>query len=314
MAKRTMGVTRIWFHTRRKPDDVGNVAELPDGPDLLDAFESFSQRGITPDSLVRRETESYVRLQQQQRAGRAIVFEFESGRFGEEGKIRDVRTHQEIGEFTRDNATAVITHGVLLVPRSGHSALVFSERSSGQGGMPGLVDQFIEVFNARNPGHIMKKQAVVRTDAWLQRAQLTKVEGTVRKYRTDVATEQGEVVLGDLTHTFGPPRGSKYIPRVVLEGLRNRHINRAQFLGFAEGTELDEVDVTLSDGTQSKTFEIGNERTPNLNLVLTGSGAAAPTAAKVLNTALNEAADIFRHYGIDWSEADAIRRAISPPK
>lgn len=308
MAKRTMGVTRIWFHTRRKPDDVGNVADCPDGSDLLDLFDDFAGRGITPDSLVRRETESYARLQGRQRAGRSIVFQFESGRFGEDGKIRDVKTHKEVGEYGRNNATVVTTHGVVLVPKSGTAALVFSERSAGHGGMSSLLDQFTDTFNAKFPDHIMKRQSIVKTDAWFAAAQLTKVEGTVREYRTDVASDPGDVVIGELTHTFGPPKGQKYLPRRILEALRDRKISRAKFLGFAEGTELDQVDVTLSDGSQSKTFELGNERTPNLNLVLTERGAAAPTSRKVLDTALDEAAEIFKHYGIEWSEADTVER------
>ena len=69
--------------------------------------------------------------------------------------------------------------------------------------------------------------------------------------------------------------------------------------------------MTLTDGTQSKTFELGNEKTPNLNLVLTASGAAAPTSQKVLATALSEAPEIFRYYGIQWSQADAVERRTS---
>jgi hypothetical protein len=196
-----------------KPDQLGNVVDLPDGTDLLDLFETVAKQELTPDTLVRREAESYVRLQRSRRAGRSMVFEFESGRFGEEGTIRDVRTHEQVGQFARNNATAVITHGVLLVPKTGTAALAFSERSAGQGAMPGLLDHFVETFKARFPDYLMKRESVVRSEAWLKAAQLTKVQGTVRKYRTDKATDKGENVVGDLTHTFAPTRGEKYLPR-----------------------------------------------------------------------------------------------------
>jgi hypothetical protein len=133
----------------------------------------------------------------------------------------------------------------------------------------------------------------------------------VRKYRSDEASDRSGDVIGDLIHTFAPTRGDKYLPRRVFEKLRDRKINRAKFLGLTEGTELDEIDVTLTDGTQTRTFALGNEKTPTLNLVLSGSGQRAPSSRKVLDTALNEAAEIFESYGIEWSEADAIRRAIS---
>lgn len=307
-----MGVSRLWYHRRRKPDELGNVVDLPDGTDLLNMFESLAQQELDPDTLVRRESESYIRLQRSKRAGRSMIFEFESGRFGEEGTIRDVQTHEQVGQFSRNNATAVITHGVLLVPKTGTSALAFSERSAGQGGMPGLLDHFVEAFNARFPDHLMKRESVVRSEAWLKMAQLTKVQGTVRKYRTDDASDTGDDIVGDLTHTFAPTRGERFLPRRVFERLRDRKINRARFLGFDADTELDEIEVTLTDGTQSKTFQLGHEKTPSLNLVLTTGGQAAPTSRKVLNTALDEAPQIFKHYGIEWSEADAIKRAISP--
>jgi hypothetical protein len=205
----------------------------------------------------------------------------------------------------------VLTRGVLLVPKLGTSALVFSERSAGHGGMPGLLDQFVDTFNAKFENHLMKKHSVVKTEAWLKAAKLTKVEGTVRRYRSDVASDPGDEVIGELTHTFAPQKGQKFLPRRIWEALRDRKLDRTKFLGFEEGTELDEVDVTLTDGTQSKTFELGNEKTPNLNLVLTASGAAAPTSQKVLATALSEAPEIFRYYGIQWSQADAVERRTS---
>ncbi|WP_201406242.1 hypothetical protein [Mycobacterium intracellulare] len=314
MAKRTMGVSRLFYHVRRKPTELGNVADLPDGTDLLDVFEAFTENELTPDTLVSKATESYVRLTRTIRIGRAMVLEFESGRFGEEGTIRDITTHEEVAKYKRSNATAVITHGVLLVPKSGTGALVFTERSAGQGGMSGLADHFVDVVNARFGDYLMKRQSVVRSQAWLKAAQLTKVEGTVRKYRTDTASDVVDDVVGDLRHTFMPTRGEKYLPRRVFEALRDRKINRARFLGFPADTELDEVEVTLTDGHQSKTFEVGNEKTPNLNLVLTSSGSAAPSSRKVLDTALDEAAEIFAYYGIEWGEGDAIKSAAAKRK
>jgi hypothetical protein len=138
---------------------------------------------------------------------------------------------------------------------------------------------------------------------------LTKVVGTVRKYNTDEATDSGEHVIGELTHTLVPERDKKYFPLPIWQALRDRRINRAKFLNFAEGTELDTFDVTASDGTQKKTFEIGDEKTPPLSLVLTSAGQVAFTSEKILQRVLNEAADIFMDLGIEWSETDA----VAPP-
>lgn len=308
MPRRTMSVTRLWYHPRRKPDELGDLTELPDESDLLDMFDKFLTDELTADSLVRAENERYATLQSKRRIGRSITVRMESGRFGEDGAIKDVTTHEQVGEFTRDNATTVVTHGVLLVPKTGTSALVFSERSAGVGGMPALVDHFVDAFNAKFTDYLMKKQSVVRTDAWLQAAELMRVEGTIRRYTTDPASDAGDQVVGELTHTLVPPRDQKYFPRRVWEHLRDRRIDRAKFLGFAEGTEPDAVGVTVTHGGQTKRFELDHEKTPSLSLVLTTSGEPAFDESRVRNTALNEAAGIFDYYGIEWSESDAIRQ------
>lgn len=303
-----MTITKIWYHPFRKTkvDDWGSVGQLPDGKDLADLFETFVRSDITNDSLVRLDRESYAMVTDVERKNRAIVVTTEAGRFGEEGAVKNVKTHERKGDFTREDATIVTTHGVLLVPKAGNAALVFSERSAGQGGMTALLGEFIDRFNAVYPGHRMKKSAVVEQEAWLKRAKLTKVVGTVRKYNTDEATDGKERVVGELQHTLVPERDAKYFPRALWEKLREGSINKAKFLNFTDETELDTFDVTASDGARSKTFAVGEEKTPPMSLVVTQAGEAALKSPKILKLVLDEAAAIFKDQGIEWSEADAI--------
>lgn len=310
MPRRTMTITKIWYHPKRKTkvEDWGLMSELPDGRDMVDVFEKFARSDVTNDTLVRLDRETYAVVTDVLRKGRSVTISTESGRFGEEVSVKNVKTHELKGKFTRDDAPIVVTHGVLLVPKLGNTALVFSERSAGQGGMTALLKKFIERFHGLYPDHMIKTATVVQKDAWLKHARLTKVVGTVRKYNTDEATDSGEHVIGELTHTLVPERDKKYFPLPIWQALRDRKINRAKFLNFAEGTELDTFDVTASDGTQKKTFEIGDEKTPPLSLVLTSAGQVAFTSEKILQRVLNEAADIFKDLGIEWSETDAVAR------
>ena len=310
MPRRTMTVNRVWYHPLRKTnvEDWGQVRELPDGRDLLEVFVDFAQSDIDNDSLVREDRESYAVVTGVERQNRAVIITTESGRFGEEVSIKDVRTHQLKGRFTPSDATVVVTHGVLLVPKSGNCALAFCERSAGQGGMTALLEQFEIRFNALYPGHRLKKATVVQQSAWLKRAQLKKVVGTVRKYNADIASDGEEQVVGQLTHSLVPEEGKGFFSRSVWEKLRDRRISRAKFLNFAEDEQIDTFEVTVTDGSQTKTFDIGDERTPPLRLVLTTVGDQAYTSTQVLGKALDEAAEIFADLGIEWSEADAVEK------
>jgi hypothetical protein len=261
--KRTMTVSRLWYHPFRKTDEAGQVADLPDGSDMLDMFTEFVEHDIDRERLVRTETETYIAIVDVERKGRSITIRFESGRFGERGSIKDRRTHEVKGVFGEDDAPAVITHGVLLVPRIGTSVLGFIERSAGQGGMALVLDLFTETFNAKFPQHRMKRESILRKEAWLQAASLTQVRGTIRKQTTDVASDNQHQMLGNLVHTLVPAERHGVLPRWLWEHMKNNKLEGARYLGLAEDTDLDtlDIEVTFSDGVQQKTFEIDTEKT-----------------------------------------------------
>lgn len=299
MPKRTMTISRLWIHEFRKPSNVLDLPILPDGRDLLDAFETHANAAKV-SSLVRQRNETYAVVTEVARDDRVLTITFRSGRFGEDGEITDVKTGTSRGAFTKNDATTVVTHGVLLVPKAGTSALAFTERSGGFGGMSHLVETFNEKFDTSNEDHRMKRNTVVQSDAWLERAELMRVSGTIRKHKSDIATEGKDEVLGTLKHVVVPEGKEKYFPRRVRDRLMQNKISRNKFLAFDESDSVDEIDITLGDGDQEKTFEIDDEKTPTLRLVLTGSGDAPLSAPAVTKRALSEAPDIFKYYDVEW--------------
>lgn len=304
-----MTITRLWYHPQRRRDQPGPVADLPDGVDLLTLFDSFV-KGIHPDKLVRNDTQSYTSLLRPPRVqNRALIMATESGRFGEKGNVKDVITHKSTGEYGENEATAVVTHGVLLVPKPGTSALAFVERSGGQGGMTRLLDLFEVYFRARYPKHVLERESIVERDAWVDRANLIKVRATARTQMTDPGSGKTDTVVGNIVHTIEPAGGaSATLPRWLWRRLRDNKMDRAKYLGLASNVDVEQLDldITLQADGRTKTFEINTEKTPNLSLVLTTTGESAFDEEKVVNKALNEAASIFADLGIDWSEADAL--------
>ena len=82
-------------------------------------------------------------------------------------------------------------------------------------------------------------------------------------------------------------------------------IKPGQLLSFNDGEDTDEVEVTLENNGQKKSFIIGKEKRPSISYPLTGHGDDALELRQVRNVALNHTEDLFERRGIDWSEADA---------
>lgn len=294
-----MTIARLWIHEFGKPKNLYDLPLLPDGRDLLAVFEAHA-RAAMATSLVRNRNETYAVVTDVERDDRCLTITFSSGRFGEDGTITEVQTGNIKGSYTSADATTVITHGVILVPKAGTCALAFTERSGGFGGMSHLVETFNEKFDASTDDYRMKRATVVQSDAWLQRADLMRVTGTIRRHTSDIATDGADEVLGTLRHVIEPEGKEKFFPRRVRDRLMQNRISRNRFLAFNENDVVDEIDITLGDGDQVKTFEIDDEKTPTLRLVLTKSGDRPLSAEKIKKRALSEAPGIFKHYGVEW--------------
>lgn len=305
MPRRTMTITRLWYHEMRRPNNIGEVASLPDGADLLTYFHAFA-KAIAPDQLVTNHLERYTSLTELVPHGRTVTVAAEVGRYGENGSVRDVVTHRKVADYGKGQAPVVVTHGVLLVPSTGTSALLYIERSSGQSGVTALLETFIRAFNLRYRDHRLRTESLVESEAWLAKANLTRVSARLTDYSTDVAEDAGGRIVGDLAHTLVPARGARLLPRPLWEALRDKRIKRSKLLGFRDDQEVDYVDVTLEHGGQTKTFELGKEKRPPISEVVSTAGQDQKTLSWLRNHVLSQATDHFERYDVQWSETDQL--------
>lgn len=307
LPRRTMTVMRIGYHKVRQPKAPLDVANLPDGRDLLLFFHKFvDDIQSTPGRLVLSALEKYSSIEAVHPAGRTVSVVMEVGRFGESGRVKNVRTHAEEHQYDGGSASAVTTSSVLLVPKTGTSALLYLERASGgQTGMTRLVDLFAEEFRSRYPEYILRRESIVESDAWLQHAKLKQVSAVLHGHSTDMADGK-PAVAGDLRHTLTPSRGSAYLPDKLLSALRDRKIKRSSLLGFVVGGEPDEVEISLESGSRRKTFVLGREKAPAIRYVVTNAGERALDHNGILKFVLDEAGDHFKALGVDWEYAHSV--------
>lgn len=305
MPRRTMTVTKLSYHKARKPKDLLDVANLPDGRDLLTLFHAFV-RDLDRQSLVVSALERYSSVESVHTAGRTLTVAMEVGRFGEAGRVKNVRTHAREHEYDGQSVSAVVTSSVLVVPKTGTSALLYLERASGgQSGMTRLLDLFESGFKDRYPEYILTNHSLIESKAWLAHAKLKRVSAVIYGHSTDM-TDGAPAVAGDLRHTLTPSRGDKYLPDSLLRALRDRKIKRASLLGFADGGEPDEVEVSLESNSRSKTFLLGREKAPNIRYVVTSAGEPAKNPSGILQFCLTEATDHFKALGVDWEYAHSV--------
>lgn len=304
-----MTVTRLWAHPRGDRSTELNLTDLPHGGDLLHLFHGFAN-AVLAEHLLKRANESYANVHDVKPKGRTLTMAVDVGRFGEEGAITNVNTMVETGRFGRDDATSVITHGVLLLPVNGTSALLFMERAANQSGISRMLELFALKFKTAYPDAILETESLVESEAWLKTASLVRVSAYTHGPAKDIADASAAnlnpKLLGELAHTLRPPRGLKALPRWVYDQLTSGKLKAGQLLRFEDGEEPDEIEVTLESNNQQKTFLLGKEKRPSISYLLSKHGENTWSDDRIRNFTLQRATDLFKRLGIDWSQADSI--------
>ena len=302
MAYRSMSVTQFTAHQKRiRKAHQLTLSQLPDGTDFLDfvdgALGQISSARITDD-----EKKSYAEIESWDRSGRTILVKVIVGTYGDTASVREVRTGAEAHAITPDQAHAVSLRCLLLVPPGGIAALLFVEHGQHRSAATALMKELKVHWLAKKPDITLVSETVVRADAWLAQADLEGITVVSYGHESDLADSGIPKTLGDLRSHIEPPKGQRMFPRAVKDALLNRNVDRAKLLGF-RADDLDEVRVTLGDGTQSRTFVIDKDRTPAIRYVLSEANDVTPDDSKFQRRVSTEAHDLFSTVGGSWQTA-----------
>ncbi|BBZ80038.1 hypothetical protein MANY_53750 [Mycolicibacterium anyangense] len=274
-------------------------------------FRAFAAE-VTPAQLHNSANESYAAVVGDEPLGRSLTLAVEVGRYGEEGRFIDTTTLMERGKFEKTDAIQVVTHGVLILPKDATSALLFLERANNQCGVIRLLELFKKRFVLAYPDLLLEADAVIEGEAWLESAQLVRVSAYRRHKESDKADNfvgaQAPKFAGDLTHSLVPGIGMKSLPRSLFDGLRGGSIKVGELLGFEEGENESEAEVTLEGNGKRKTFIIGRERRPSVSYPLSGHNEDAWPAEKIRNLVFRReyAPDLFDRIGIEWTDGNTV--------
>lgn len=302
MPRRTVSVSNVFVHTERKTTDRKAIDNFDGkGADLLSLLRGFIH-GLDADLLVDDATERYVRVTELEPKGRTLLCAVEAGYYGTDGKVTNVKTHLVEHEHSAESATTRTIRFLVVAPKGALGMLVFIERVGGVGAGNRVLSLFHSALRHKYADQKLtfKVETMVETDAWMQKAELERVSGTVTAYdySGDIA-DSGEVkVIGKLSVDLEPTGNQQYLPKRVWTGLKAKNLDAAKVLGLNEDLEVDELQVKVAADGKSKTFAIDKEKQPSLSYLFAQRGV--PDVDTFAAFCADHAKDLLPSVGAEW--------------
>jgi hypothetical protein len=264
-----MTFKHLFAHKARKRDSERQIlSRLPGEVDFLDLCHSvladMSKRGAQVDHVKR----TFRNVTSVTRSDRVVLATVETGTIGDIPLVRDVNTGQTSYKLTSSDAPAVTLRIAIVAPLGSRSAIACIEHGSHRSADQGLLKETHSAWVSLQTGLTLQIETVVRSQDWLELAQLEAVTAVAYGHRADLADQGRPTKVGNMRYQLVPEEGARYLPQSLKRRLMNRDISRARVLGLSEDLDIEEVTMTLSDDGTRKTVILGRERTPVIRVVL----------------------------------------------
>jgi len=190
---------------------------------------------------------------------------------------------------------------MIFVPPTGPHAVIVDERTVGLSVGRPIMDAVRLDFMSLYSDVTFKLDRIVEPEAWLQGVELTAVRGEIWGWSPDAADLGTSVQLGTMTHTIKPDGIAKHLSQSFLGHLYDDKISKAKLLGFPEDQEPDEISVTVQKNGRPKTYVLGKEKTPSMQMQICGDDESAPSDLKFHELCEEFVSkDIFPAFGVSW--------------
>ncbi|MDQ0709135.1 hypothetical protein QFZ52_001787 [Arthrobacter woluwensis] len=318
MAQRTMTLQAIRIKASRK--DAFYFLDNVSGVEVLDYFEKWA-KSLSPDHFNNHTKQTYGTKPLVERRNRLVVLTMRTGHYGSPGEhVIDTAKHAPQYETKDIDAATVETRCALLVPPGADRGLFFIERVVIEGCGSRVWSSFSEhlkdLLHTKNADDGRPLRATIQAhtvnelDEWLEGADLESIKATIKSAHKDVA-DDGDTrgYSFEYTGMLKPTNGTKYFPRWVRDLILKHGIGEAAEIGFpvVEGSDYEDIAVTVGDGDRHKTFVVGREKTPALKLLLSGHGEQKLTTDRLIEEIDEAAKDYYaRHniaYQMGWTRA-----------
>ncbi|SDO18701.1 hypothetical protein SAMN04515671_0078 [Nakamurella panacisegetis] len=264
---------KLTAHAARTSKEILDVTNLDKaGHGVLEVFHRAMQRyksmPVSESDLVDTKAQRFVTVEEVVPLGQWVQASIDSGHYGQPGRVRSAKTgeveHIHDGE---SSATSIVR--VLALAPPGATAVVLIFEKVGLKSVSGTVIKPLKAaLKARFPALVFESETITETSAWLEDASVEKLTATYSEWVSDRA-EAGEAppISGEYVVVLRPVNGLSLWKR-----LRSKEITPGKLIGVPMRDEPNEAEVQVTSLGKTKTFVIGNERTPGISeLVSDGS-------------------------------------------
>lgn len=304
MARRTIGFAEVSV-TRARCADEGPVPLNEVGPHGLHRL--VADWAALKSDITDREQQIYTAVERAESFTAAVLMEIGTGSWGDD---RRQLVHAKGAVPPRpidvDDAATVGTRALLLTPPGGDQALYFSEREGhyvgGSRVWNAIEAQIRGTEKVADRNHVLralvpKKTTVVMESEWLEGVRLQAV--AVSRLRR--ASRWGDTVVPDdlvVKQSIRASGKGHLSPRWLTDILGAESREEAAGVVHLEGDdEIKTIELTVSDGSREKTFEIESPGTPALREVLNGHGQPVLDDLQFVDRCAELASNYYRRVG-----------------
>lgn len=306
MAKHCFAAYQLQVSKQRYPDQLVPVDDIDGaGLDLLSVFEeALKDLEHTPQTDEKRQFHLSV--------GRYCVTddrEIEAslhyGKYGSQGSVKNVLSHEDTYHIGDDEAATTYFRNLLVVPPHCTFALLMTERYQRRG----AGTAFLEHLKKYTSAHLKKRKLVLKSEPladseafqeFLGRAALTHVAVVERIRGSDLFNQDELRPGGQFVHTYKLTRGwAQHVPW-LRDRLIARQVDMAEMFHLRTADHIVETQLTLHDGTQSRTIILDEEETaPPLTHLLAEDTAQRPSDEEAFTRMRRTSKETCRRLRVD---------------
>jgi len=303
MPKRTIGL--VSFTARPGKNRKQHFAKLDnvDGFDLLYVFKAWAEEA-DPKKLSDYQRGRYLKISAVEATGRYVVATVEAGNFGEDGVTLDAETHEVEHHRTATMAPTIPTRLLFFVPPGAETGVFVIERVGNSTSIRPVLRAFREYLTRTFSTFAFSDETVLETDAWVEGAELLEVRAVAYDIPTDIkdGLDAQPTATGRLQQTLLPDKGSKFLPKALLKGLRKGDITASSFIAFNDDVDIDETFVKVARDGREKMFSVERERVPAIRVLIADDHEDRPTTPEFVDAAVTEVREYFEEVGLTWTE------------
>lgn len=301
----TFALAAYTMHVHKKRD-TKNLQPLDDfdgaGSDLLVLAHAYHE-WVRNNPIHDRREKRLFEVLTVARKKRRLNIKTESGDYGFESRLRNVKTGAATATRTEDDAELLALRSSIFVPKGKDKALLLTERVGRRGQVSIFSRTFKEAFAAKYPDHMLVIEAVAPAEAIAESFEhggLKSITLSKHSIPPDVADRfkmSDGVELGTMATVIRAKKGhffSRNTADEIEKALKDPQVRRSLLTVGAE--EYNELHVQLQVGKTLRNVDVSNSGAPKVTFPFDTS--SRPSDGEVWDTASAIAEDLAPYFGL----------------